>query len=103
MGSIHRIGLTIAGLLTAATVGGAFVVQGYASAQEASPAPTEQATAEPTASPTLEPEIVYVNPVPTPKVINVQVTPRPVRKPPVTQAATPAPTEHEDDHGGSDD
>jgi hypothetical protein len=107
MGSIHRIAVTIAGLLTAAAIAGVFVVQGYVSAQEASPAPTIQATtdatAEATASPTLDPQVIYINPVPTPKVINVTKPARPVKaKPPVVHVIVPSPTEHEDD-GESDD
>lgn len=103
MGSIHRIAVTIAGLLTAAAIGGVFVVQGYVSAQEATPAPTTEATAEPTASPTLDPEVIYINPVPTPQIINVTKTARPVKKAPVIHVVVPTATEHEDEYEGEDD
>ena len=62
MNSIHRIGVTIAGLATVATVAGAFVVQGYVAGEQAA-----QAVAQATAP--LTPRLVYVNPVPTPQPI----------------------------------
>jgi hypothetical protein len=129
--SIHRIGLAIAGLVAILTIAGVFIVDGYnaartssaladASRQAATYAPTPTATASSTATPTLEPEIVYVNPAPTPAVIRVvrqapavvQVA-RPAL-PPTTQsvptaAPTPVPTAgptrtpYQDDGGGSDD
>ena len=45
MNSIHRLGVTIAGLATVLTVAGAFVAQGYVAAQQASAQATAQATA----------------------------------------------------------
>ncbi len=78
MKSIHRVGVTIAGLATAATVAGAFVLQGYSSAQAAAQQANAQA-AQATSS--LAPEIVYVRPVPTPQ---TQTQP-PVEPPPIIQ------------------
>ena len=62
MNSIHRLGVTIAGLATVLTVAGAFVAQGYVAAQQASAQATAQATALAAAS---APQIVYINPMPT--------------------------------------
>jgi hypothetical protein len=106
MNSIHRVGLTIAGLATAAVVSGTFVVQGYVAAQQAQAKATEQATAQatqqPTTDPTLGPETIYVNPVPTPQTIHVTQTapPAPVAKPPVIHVIVPGPT---GENEGSDD
>ena len=93
MNSIHRMGLTIAGVATALTVAGAFVAQGYSAAQQAR-AQSDSATTAVTiaATPTLPPQIFYVNPAPTPAA------------PP---AAQPAPVIHVvvpgfGDDGGSD-
>ena len=63
MNSIHRIALTIAGIATAVTVAGAFVVQGYVAAQQAQTQATAMAT---TAATTLPTQIVYINPAPIP-------------------------------------
>jgi hypothetical protein len=71
MNSIHRIGLTVAGVATALVVAGAFVVDGYTSAmatqnQAAADAATQApATDSPSPEP-LQPTIVYVRPAPTP-------------------------------------
>jgi hypothetical protein len=62
MNSIHRLGVTIAGLATVLTVAGAFVAQGYVAAQQASAQATAEATAQAAAS---APQIVYINPMPT--------------------------------------
>jgi hypothetical protein len=117
MNSIHRIGVTIAGLATVATVGGAFVAQGYMTAQKAAADATAQtsaqtsATSDPTADPTatLDPEIIYVNPVPSPAVIHVTKPARPVHtKAPVVPVVVPTLTPTGEpgepgDNGGSDD
>ncbi|MGD0018419.1 MAG: hypothetical protein ABSD62_04115 [Candidatus Limnocylindrales bacterium] len=60
MNSIHRIGVTIASFATVATVAGAFVIQGYVAGQQA-----EQAIAQVKAP--MTPQLIYVNPVPTPQ------------------------------------
>jgi hypothetical protein len=75
MNSIHRIGLTVAGMVTALVVAGAFVVDGYTSAiatqnQMAADAASQAPTDSPSPAP-LEPTIVYVRAAPTP-------TPKPV-------------------------
>ena len=73
MNTIHRVGLTIAGVVALLVVGGAFVVQGYTGAQAdaAQAAAAQAAAAQQTASPTattdasLDPVTVYVEPMPT--------------------------------------
>jgi hypothetical protein len=99
MNSIHRIGLVIAGLATAVAVGGAFVVQGYVAAQRAvaSAAPPAAAanvvtTPDPTASPSLDPQIVYVAPVPSPVTITVPGPAKPGAKTPASTPNVPAAT-----------
>jgi hypothetical protein len=82
---IHRAALTIAGLATTVAVGGAFVAQGYVAAMQA--VPTAQTT---TATPTNGPEIVYVNPAPTPAVVQVTQTAPPAGPPPVVHVIVPS-------------
>ncbi|MGA2514146.1 MAG: hypothetical protein ABSG37_11075 [Candidatus Limnocylindrales bacterium] len=83
MSSIHRTGLTIAAATAALTMAGAVAVQGYSSSQIAT-APNagaqgaRVAAADASAAPSLEPEIVYVNPAPTPAIITVTQTAPPV-------------------------
>lgn len=113
MNTIHRVGLTIAGFVAVMVMAGAFVVQGYTGAQHeaaratAPEATTPQVTPSPTATVdvTLEPQTVYVAPVPTPAVIKIvkKAPPRPVITVPKpvatpTPTSTPAPT-----FGGEDD
>jgi hypothetical protein len=113
MNSIHRIGLTIAGVAGALTMAGALAIQGYASDQAAAQAtPAQQAAAEtqgatgPTADPTaLDPETVYVNPAPTPAVITVIQTAPPTRtrrqaNPPVIHIIVPGYGEGDGGDGG---
>jgi hypothetical protein len=83
--TIHRAGLTIAGLGTAVLVAGAFVAQGYVAAMQAVPTAVVAA-----ATPTIGPEIVYVNPAPTPAVIQVTQTAPPAGPPPVVHVIVPA-------------
>ena len=77
MSSMHRVGATIAGMVTVVAVGGAFVAQGYFNAQKTAAvdttvAPTEQITVTPpTATPTLAPQTIYVMPVPTAPIIHI--------------------------------
>jgi hypothetical protein len=92
--TIHRAGLTIAGLATAVLVAGAFVAQGYVAAKQA--IPTAPAV---TAAATLAPEIVYVNPAPTPAVIQVTQAGPPASQPPVIHVIVPSTG---GDDGGSD-
>jgi hypothetical protein len=94
MNSIHRIGLTIAGVVTALVVAGAFVVDGYTSAiatqgQTAAAAATQ---VPPTDSPSpapLEPTIVYVRPAPTPTPTIAQQRSKVVSGGQTAQQATP--------------
>ena len=107
MNSISRLGVTIAGFATVLTVAGAFVVQGYMDAKDPAltppvlASPVVDATPDPTIS--LAPKTVYVNPLPTPQVI------QPTRPPAPPQAAQPpvihivVPGFGGDDGGGSDD
>ena len=110
MNSIHRVGVTVAGLATVATIAGAFVAQGYLSAQQtaaqasaqaaalvaaaatATDTPQPPATPDPTADPTasVSPQIIYVNPAPTPK--TVHTAPRQPQRPAATRKPAPAPT-----------
>ncbi|HEX7490305.1 MAG TPA: hypothetical protein VF337_01210 [Candidatus Limnocylindrales bacterium] len=113
MNSIHRIGLTIAGVVTALVVAGAFVVDGYTSAvanqnQTAADAATQApATDSPSPAP-LEPTIIYVRPAPTTAPTVVPQVPRvasgggtaqqpapvvtPTQPTPTPTQATPPPT-----------
>lgn len=98
MNSIHRIGVGIATVATVATVAGALVAQGYTAAMQARvPTADASATAGPTA--TLGPEIVYVNPVPAPQVINVTEPQPPTQPPPVVHVVVAGPV---GDDGGND-
>ncbi len=102
MNSIHRIGVTIAALATAATIAAAFVIQGYVGAQQAVHATTQPpagVTQVPPAS--LAPQVVYVNPVPTPQVLHVTQTQPPAQQAPVIHVVVPS--VGGDDGGGSDD
>jgi hypothetical protein len=126
MNTIHRVGLTIAGVVALLVVGGAFVAQGYAGAQaDAARAAASQATAaQQTASSTsttdasLDPVTVYVEPMPTqpavaianpaPGVVASRPDPTPAQPtepqptPPVIHIIVPSPSGHGDD-GGRDD
>jgi len=126
MNTIHRVGLTIAGVVALLVVGGAFVVQGYTGAKaDAARAATAQAaaaqqTASPTATtdPSLDPLTVYVEPMPTqpavaianpaPAVAVSRPDPTPVQPtdpqptPPVIHIIVPSPSGYGDD-GGRDD
>jgi hypothetical protein len=83
--SIHRVGLAVATLAVVVTVGGYFVADGYLSARRSGSAgPAAAGSLVPpsptaTAAGTAPPEVVYVRPAPSPKVIHV------------TQTAPPAP------------
>lgn len=95
--SIHRIGIAVAAIVTVAGVGGAFVVQGYVSAEQASAqaAATAQAVAQATAN---SPQIVYVNPpLPTPATTDPTLPP-----PPVIHVIVPGGYGDDDGGGGGD-
>ena len=104
MNSIHRIGVTIAGFATVATVAGAFGVRSYVAGRDAAAQATAQvavaaaSTTDPTAS--LVPQTIYVNPLPTPPVIHVVQTAPPGGRPRIIHVVVPgAGGEHD---GGSD-
>lgn len=84
MNSTHRVGVTIATVVTAATVAAALGIRSYVAAQDAAAQAREQAltavpqAVDPTAS--LAPETIYVNPLPTPEVIHVTQTAPPARR-----------------------
>ena len=103
MNSIHRIGLTVAGLAGALTIAGALAVQGFATSMAAAQGGQSAAFtqgADPTADPTaLDPQTVYVNPAATPQIITVIHTPKPTRRPVVTSAPNQG---WSDDDGGGD-
>lgn len=96
MSAIHRLGLTIASVAAVITVAGAFVVQGYVSAQQAAKQAAPQAAIQSTAPPTAaqSPEIVYVTP---PVPAAPAPTLAPVQPPPVIHVVVPGP--HGDDEG----
>jgi len=62
MKSVHRIALTVAGLVTVTMLSGVFVVQGYVAGKQAAAMAALPAASDPPA--TLAPLIVYVNPAP---------------------------------------
>jgi hypothetical protein len=97
MSSFHRIGATVAGLATVATVAGAFVAQGYVAAQQAAQQSAQQAAGqELVAQASSAPQVVYVRPMPSPQVVT---PPQPtLPPPPVIHIVVPS---HGDD-GGSD-
>jgi len=104
MNSIHRIGLTIAGVAGALTIACALAVQGFATnlaaAQGRQPAAETQSASDPTSDPTaLDPQTIYVNPAATPQIITVIHTPKPTRRPVVTSV----PNQGWGDDGGNDD
>jgi hypothetical protein len=84
MNSIHRLGITIAGMVALVTIAGAVIIQGLTTGGVAQANAPEQPTSDPTAEDTasLAPVTVYINPVPTPQVITVIHTPKPARRPP---------------------
>ncbi len=75
--SIHRVGLGVATLAVLVTVGGLFVADGYFSARRAPAAAVAVASTSPSTAPTpgatLAPQVIYVRPAPSPKVIHVVV------------------------------
>ena len=80
--SIHRVGLAVAALAVVVTVAGYFAVDGYLSASRSGSQPVSPVvavTAPPSSPATLPPEVVYVRPAPSPRVIHI------------TQTAPPAP------------
>jgi hypothetical protein len=103
--SINRVGLVVATLAAILTVGGAFVLDGYLSAQGAAvaalttPADNSQF---PSATGTLPPELVYVRPAPSPKVIHVTRT-KPSAAPRVLHLTVPATRTEGGDHEEADD
>jgi type II secretory pathway pseudopilin PulG len=116
---IHRIAFAIAGLATLTAVGGVFAAQGYIEAQQRARAAesaqaAEMAAAEAAESaaqtlPPLSTEIIYINPEPTPQVINVVQTAKPA-PPTIVQVVVPAAggedeheDEDEDEHEHEDD
>ncbi|HEY1168861.1 MAG TPA: hypothetical protein VGE81_07820 [Candidatus Limnocylindrales bacterium] len=107
MSSIHRTGLAIAGAVAALTVTGAMFVEGYGSSQTAAAQAAQQVTTDaPAASSSLPPEIVYVNPTPTPGTVTITQTAPPVSgqagtgvTPPLVHVIVPAPAGGEDDGG----
>jgi uncharacterized protein (UPF0333 family) len=72
MNSIHRVGVMVASMVTVATIAGAFVVQGYVTAEQAAAAATTASRG---------PQIIYVAALPSaataapvqPQVIHVVV------------------------------
>jgi hypothetical protein len=107
MNSIHRLGVTIAGFATVLMVAGVFVVEGYMDAKETVATSTAQASqmADPTTDATvsLTPKTIYVNPLPTPQVIQAAQPPAPAQQPQPPVIHVVVPGFGGDDGGGSDD
>ena len=107
MSTIHRAGVTIAGLAATLTIAGAFVAQGYVAAQQSAPKSTD--TAQATAAPTDtagQTETIYVNPVPSASVVHVVQTAPPAANPPVIHqivAGGGEPGDGPDNRGQGDD
>lgn len=84
-GSINRVGLAIAVLAVVVTVGGVYVADGYLSAQGAASVvradPSINDSSSPSATASLPPELVYVRPAPSPKIIHVTRAAPPRRAP----------------------
>jgi hypothetical protein len=115
MNSIHRVGLTIAAAIAILTVAGALLVEGYVSTHTAAAAPTASqvvATDSPTdaatATPSLEPQTIYIQPVPTPAIVTIThaappaVVSKPKAPPPVIHVVVTAPPGSGDDGGSGD-
>ena len=106
MNSIHRTGVAIAGLMAMAVMATAVFLQGGGSRDTvAQAAAADPAAYAPTSDPTsLDTQTIYVNPVPTPKVVTVVHTPPPGKRAKATQQVihivVPGPT---GDDGGGDD
>jgi cytoskeletal protein RodZ len=106
MNSIHRVGLGIAGLVAVLVMAVAVFVQGSiggSTAQAQAPDQNSSDSAAATDATALDPETIYINPVPTAPVITVIHTPRPARRKaaaPVIHVIVPSQTS---DDGGSDD
>jgi hypothetical protein len=102
LSTIHRAGVTIAGLAAALTIAGAFVAQGYVAARQTAPRSTGtiQATAAPI-NPAQQTETVYVNPVPSAPVIHVVQTAPAAANPPVIHQIVAGGGEHGDDGPGN--
>ncbi len=103
MNSVHRLGATIAALAAAVTVAGALFVQAYTAGQQSAAQAAAPAAAVNAASGTiapLGPHIVYVNPAPSPQVVNVTQA-QPAARPPVIHVVVPG--VGGDDNGGADD
>ena len=116
MNSIHRVGATIAGAVAILTVAGALLVEGYVSTRTAAAQATASqvaATDAPTdaaaPTPTLDPQIIYIQPVPTPAVVTITqaappvVVSKPKAPPPVIHVVVTAPPGTDDDGGSGDD
>jgi hypothetical protein len=103
MNSIHRIGVIIAGLATAAIIAAVLIGQGYVAAQQAAAQATAQAAAQAVAqastavgtvpatepAPSLAPETVYINPASPRPAVRGKRPSLPVGNPPSTVTAPP--------------
>jgi hypothetical protein len=80
--SIHRVGLALAAIAALVTVGGAYIADGYFSAQGPASVPVttraDDTSGTPSPTATLPPDVVYVRPAPSPKVIHVRKVAPPV-------------------------
>ena len=81
MSNIHRVGLATAGIVATLVVAGAFVVDGYTSAQRSVAVPTSALARSAQQTPSPAPQTIYVMPAPTPGRVTVtQKAPTPTRQ-----------------------
>jgi hypothetical protein len=83
---VHRLGLAVAAIAAVLTIGGFFVADGYLSAQQTASTPTAATTTTATTAPDIAvaspaPQVVYVRPAPSPRVIHVTRTSAPAPAP----------------------
>jgi hypothetical protein len=106
--SIHRTGLVIAALAVVTFVGGALIADGYLGARNQASAGPASATVQGPPLPTAAadsapPQVVYVRPAPSPKVIHV-TQPAPAAPPRVVHVTVPGTgSENESESEGGDD
>jgi len=81
MSNIHRVGLAIASIVATFVVAGAFIVDGYTSAQRSVAAQTPALARSTQQTPSPAPQTIYVMPAPTPGRVTVtQKAPTPTRQ-----------------------
>jgi hypothetical protein len=107
LSTIHRAGVTIAGLAASLTIAGALVAQGYVAAKKSVSTPAAVQTTTAATDPAQKTETIYVNPVPSAPVVHVVQTAPPVGSPAVIHQIVAGgggePGEGSDHQGQGDD